>query len=165
MTKLLSLKTLYVFANLGEYAYARWTLQRLNRIIDGDYNDTAFPLQFDGRDEALSLQDIIDNLQNLVDIAFSVVMDTEEYDEDDAEFIAAKELFIDEGGLPYGAVMYGLFLNSWWSNVFQHHPTMRHSDGAQIENLKIHGLHHNVCSSAERRSIFESINDTAYSML
>jgi len=126
----------------GEYGYARWTLQRLNRVIDSEYNETAFPLKFDGRDEALSLQDIIDRLQDLVDIAFSVVMGTEQYDDDDADYIKAKELFINEDGLPYGAVMYGLFLNSWFSNVFSIHPTTHHSQGAQIENLKIHGMHH-----------------------
>ena len=30
---------------------------------------------------------------------------------DDAEYLEAKELFINEDGIPYGAVMYGLFLN------------------------------------------------------
>ena len=128
----------------GEYAYARWTLQRLNRIIESDYNEDAFPLTFSGRDEAVSLQDIIDNLQNLVDIAFAVVMGTEEYDDDDEDYIAAKALFINEHGLPYGAVLYGLFLNLWWTNVFTIHPSMRHGDGAEIENLTIHGLHNEM---------------------
>ena len=126
----------------------------MNRIIEGDYDETNFPVTFSGRDEALSLQDIIDNLQNLVDIAFAVVMGTEEYDDDDEDYIAAKELFINEDGIPYGAVMYGLFLNLWWSNVFQIHPSLRHGDGAEIENLKIHGLHHKVSVSV--KTIFTS---------
>ena len=123
----------------------------MNRIIESDYNETAFPLTFSGRNESVSLQDIIDNLQNLVDIAFAVVMGTEEYDDDDEDYIAAKELFINEDGLPYGAVMYGLFLNSWWTNVFQFHPTLRHSEGAEIKNLKIHGLHHTVSTLTKTR--------------
>ena len=127
----------------GEYAFARWTLQRLNRIIERPfYDESKFPLQFAGRDEAVSFQDIIDNLQNLVDIAFSAVMGTEQYDDDDADYVEAKEVFINEDGLPYGAVMYGLFLNLYYSNVFTVHPTLKHSVGADIENLTIHGLRH-----------------------
>ena len=135
---------LVIIHKSGEYAYARWTLQRLNRIIESEYNETAFPLTFSGRDESLSLQDIIDNLQNLVDIAFAVVMGTEEYDDDDEDYIAAKELFINEDGLPYGAVMYGLFLNLAIANVFTIHPSLSHGKSADIKNLKIHGLYHNV---------------------
>ena len=101
-------------------------------------------MTFSGRDEALSLQDVIDNLQNLVDIAFSVVMGTAEYDENDEDYISAKDLFINEDGLPYGAVMYGLFLNLAYSNVFKIHPSLTHSQYAHIENVKIHGLYHQV---------------------
>merc|ERR1719334_2969734 len=66
----------------------------------------------------------------------------EEYDENDVEYQNAKQLFINDDGIPYGAVMYGLFLNLWISNVFRIHPSIRHSHNANIENLKVHGLHH-----------------------
>ena len=99
---------------------------------------------FDGRDEALELDDIIENLRNLMDIAFKSVMGQETYDEDDADYLEAKELFINEDGIPYGAVMYGLFLNLWFANVFTIHPSIKHGDGAEIENLRIHGLHHKM---------------------
>ena len=72
------------------------------------------------------------------------VMGHETYDDDDEQWVAAKELFINEDGIPYGAVMYGLFLNLWFANVFTIHPSVKHSEGAVIENLKIHGLHHKV---------------------
>jgi len=35
-------------------------------------------------------------------------------------------------------------LNLWFANVFTIHPSTKHADGAQIENLKIHGLHHKM---------------------
>ena len=130
--------------NPGEYAFARWTLQRLERIIEGDYNEDAFPLRFDGREHAVTLRELIDNLQDLVDVAFKSVMGIEEYDDDDAQYLEAKSLFINEDGIPYGAVMYGLFLNLYYANVFRVHPTLHHADGAQIENVNIHGLHHKM---------------------
>merc|ERR1719495_3113018 len=77
-----------------------------------------------------------------MDIAFKSVMDIEEYKEDDARFVAAKSLFINEGGIPYGAVMYGLFLNLFVSNVFTIHPSTKHSSGAVLENINIHDLNH-----------------------
>merc|ERR1719356_255885 len=37
----------------GEYAYARWTVSALERILEsGEYNDI-FPITFSGRDESL----------------------------------------------------------------------------------------------------------------
>merc|ERR1719206_65648 len=66
------------------------------------------------------------------------------YAEDDARFVEAKSLFINEDGLPYGATMYGLFLNLYVANVFTIHPSLKHSNGAVIENLYIHDLHHKM---------------------
>ena len=77
-----------------------------------------------------------------MDIAFNSVMGMVEYDDDDEDYIAAKELFINEDGLPYGAVMYGLFLNLWFANVFRIHPSLKHAEGAEIENVYIHDLRH-----------------------
>ena len=64
--------------------------------------------------------------------------------DDDPLFVEAKELFINEDGIPYGAVMYGLFLNLYFANVFTIHPSTHHAQDALIENLKIHDLHHKV---------------------
>merc|ERR550525_1167333 len=130
----------------GEYAYARWTIQALERIRDdGDkYKEDEFPILFDGRDTALELDDIIDTLREQMDMAFKYVMNVETYDDSDEQWIAAKELFINEDGIPYGAVMYGLFLNLWFANVFTIHPSVKHSHDAVIENVRIHGLHHKM---------------------
>merc|ERR1719356_2317891 len=110
----------------GEYAYARWTVSALERILEsGEYNDI-FPITFSGRDESLEFDDVIDNLRDLMDIAFKSVMGVEEYDDDDEDYLEAKELFINEDGIPYGAVMYGLFLNLYVANVFTIHPSTKH---------------------------------------
>ena len=128
---------------LGEYGYARWTLQALERIQDGDYNDI-FPVQFAGRQESMTFDDVIEHLRDSMDIAFKSVMGIEQYDEDDEDYQTAKELFINEDGIPYGAVMYGLFLNLYVANVFTIHPSTKHGNAAVIENLKIHDLEHKV---------------------
>merc|ERR1719447_843036 len=126
----------------GEYAYARWTVQALERIQEsGDFVDI-FPVTFSGRKVALEFDDIIDELRDLMDIAFKSVMGIEQYADHDPQYRSARDLFINEDGLPYGAVMYGLFLNLWVSNVFNIHPSNKFAAGAEIENLKIHGLHH-----------------------
>ena len=135
------MKTYFIF--LGEYAYARWTVAALERIQDTEYNDI-FPITFSGREEALEFEDVINTLRDLMDIAFKSVMGIEVYDKDDKQYNIARELFVNGDGLPYGAVMYGLFLNLWFANVFTIHPSVKHSEGAVIENLKIHGLHHKV---------------------
>merc|ERR1719361_1674803 len=125
----------------GEYAYARWTVQALERIQKTEYNDI-FPITFSGRTESLEFDDIIENLRNLMDIAFKSVMGVEEYDDDDEDYLEAKELFISDDGLPYGAVMYGLFLNLKFANVFTIHPSVHHAAGALLENVHVHDLNH-----------------------
>merc|ERR1719242_2296283 len=129
----------------GEYAYARWTVQALERIRDGDdWNEGEFPILFDGRDSALELDEIITELREQMDMAFKYVMNVETYDDNDEQWIAAKELFINEDGIPYGAVMYGLFLNLWFANVFTIHPSTKHSRSATLENINIHDLTHKM---------------------
>ena len=113
-------------------------------LESGEYKKEILPITFDGRDSALWIEDVIDVLTKQMDMAFKWAMDIEEYDDDDTEWAAAKSLFVNEDGLPYGAVMYGLFLNLKFANVFTMHPSMHHSKGADIQNLKIHGLHHKV---------------------
>merc|ERR1719361_1728224 len=125
----------------GEYAYARWTVSALERIMKTDYNDI-FPITFSGRDEALEFEEIISNLRSLMDIAFKAVMGIEGFADDDPQYRIAKDLFINEDGIPYGAVMYGMFLNLWFANVFTIHPSTKHAVGAELENVNIHGLHH-----------------------
>merc|ERR1719361_302446 len=127
----------------GEYAYARWTLAQLERILEsGDYNDI-FPVTFNGK-SAMEFDEILTNLRDQMDMAFKYVMGLEEYDDDDDEWQAAKHLFVNEDGIPYGAVMYGLFLNLWFANVFTIHPSIKHAQSATLENINIHDLTHKM---------------------
>merc|ERR1719295_1136598 len=127
----------------GEYAYGRWTVQTLSRMMEsGDYNESVFPITFSGRDSALEFEEIILNLRDLMDIAFKSVMGIEGYADHDPQYRIAKDLFINEDGIPYGAVMYGMFLNLWFANVFTVHPSTKHASGAELDNINIHGLHH-----------------------
>ena len=151
----------------GEYGYARWTLQSLRRVLDSEYNADVFPITFNGRDRAVHLEDVMEHLQHLMDIAFKSVMEIEEYRDDDEEYLEAKALFINEDGIPYGAVMYGLFLNLYFSNVLAVHPSTKHAQNAEIENLKIHDLRHKMLEyvridkfrSSTYRTHFDSLLD------
>ncbi len=130
----------------GEYGFARWTLQRLERLRDSvtaqQAIDDVFPVQFDGRDDEVSLDEVIETLRSLMDIAFKSVLGVEEYDAADPLYAAAKELFVADSGTPSGAVLYGLFLNQWVAAIYGAHPSMKHSVGAVIENVQIHDLDH-----------------------
>ena len=90
----------------------------------------------------MDFDEIIETLRDLMDIAFKAVMGIEEYAEDDPDYYEAKQLFINEDGIPYGAVMYGLFLNLWVANVFTIHPSIKHASGAEFDNVYIHDLLH-----------------------
>ena len=119
-------------------------MQALQRLLEtGEYEENMLPLTFDGRDKGLMIEDVIATLEAQMDMAFKHVMGVEEYDDDDADWAAAEALFVNPSGLPYGAVMYGLFLNLWYSNVFRIHPSLKHAEGAEIEKetpTKIYGL-------------------------
>ena len=128
----------------GEYGYARWTVQALERLLESDIHEEMLPMKFAGRDEGVMIEDVINKLTEQMDMAFKYVMGLEEYDDDDESWQEAKSLMVNPSGLPYGAVMYGLFLNLKFANVFTMHPTMHHSKSADIENLYIHDLHHKV---------------------
>merc|ERR1719361_200852 len=68
----------------GEYGYARWTVAALERILEsGDYHEDQVPVTFSGRDEALWIEDVIDELRAEMDLAFKYVLGVAEYDEDD----------------------------------------------------------------------------------
>ena len=122
----------------GEYGYARFTLQRLERIAQSGNMNDVFPFAFAGRDDTVeTLSDIIDPLRSQMDEAFKFVMGIE------AEISPeARRLFVNDDGIPYGAVMYGLFLNLFFANVFQIHPSEQHSVDAVLENVEIHDLTH-----------------------
>jgi len=131
----------------AEYGFARWTLQRLTRIANDEeqaVNTDAFPLQFEGRDEELTLDAIVLRLKMAMDVAFKSVSGVERYAEEDERYQEAKELFINEDGVPYGAVMYGLFLNQDLAATHGDHPSLIHSDGAVIEGLSVHDLSHKM---------------------
>jgi hypothetical protein len=127
----------------GDYAYARWTLVQLERILEsGDYNDI-FPVAFNGK-SSLEFDEILTNLRDQMDMAFKYVMGLESYSKDDDQWQAAKALFVNEDGIPYGAVMYGVFLNLWFANVFTIHPSTKHAQSATLENINIHDLTHKM---------------------
>ena len=51
---------------------------------------------------------------------------------------------MNEDGIPYGATMYGLFLNQNMAAIHGTHPSMKHSESADIEGLEVHDLNHKM---------------------
>lgn len=109
-----------------------------------------FPVTFDGREEELEFDDVIKRLRSSMDIAFWTAMewakemDVKSYDISNAEYAAAKEAFMNEGGIPFGGALYGLFLNQFMAGNYGTHSTLKYAENAVIENLEIHDLKHRM---------------------
>ena len=103
-----------------------------------------FPVQFDGRDDELAMDDVIEGLRSLMDVAFKSVLGIEQYTVSDPLFQAAQSLFVSADGVPYGGSMYGLFLNLQVASLSMVHPSLKHSQSAVIEHVEIHDLNHKM---------------------
>ena len=80
----------------GEYGHARTLLPRFQQIADEYPNEI---LEFYGRNEKVTMQDIVDELHKQVDMAYYYVSEGRQYDEDDESWQSAKQLFIDVTGM------------------------------------------------------------------
>ena len=65
-------------------------------------------------------------------------------EEGSAAHAAATALFVNGDDVPYGAVLYGLFRNLYFANVFTVHPSLKHSRGATLTNVRVHDLTHRM---------------------
>ena len=91
------------------------------------------------------MQDIVDELELKMTLAFKYVVYGEEYSEDDElydDFVDAKSIFVNSHGLGYGASQYGLFLSYPGANVLSFHLSDATAKDATIENVNIHDLNH-----------------------
>ena len=82
----------------GEYGHARTLLPRFQKIADKYPNDE---IRFYGRDETVTMQDIVDELQKQTDMAYYHVVEGKEYDQDDESWISAQELFLDKSSFVF----------------------------------------------------------------
>ena len=148
----------------GEYGHARIVLQRLKQIANEYPDDT---IEFYGSGKATTAQDIADELEYQMNLAFWYVnyyylknkdivelfengkLNADElFDEHDESWQSAKEYFINHSGLPLGGVLHGIYLNVAsntvsFLTVYKLY-TPYHSSTARLNNIKIHGLRHEM---------------------
>ena len=125
-------------------------------------NDGKVPLS--NRDEAVSMGDIVEDLNDQLDMAFNYVVNNVDYDalyENDKEQLAkwkaAKEVFIKEDGIPYGSSMYGIFLNYPGSSILSYHLNNDVSHKATLENIYIHDMTHRTVETLALKSSKRSL--------
>ena len=104
-------------------------------------------MTFDGREQELSFDDVLERLRSAMDIAFWTATEHKAFDRDDADYVAAKELFVNADGVPFGGALYGLFLNQFMAGNVGTHSTMKHAENAVIEELEIHDLKHRMAET------------------
>jgi len=124
----------------SEYTHYRFVLERMRKVIEEE-NPTE-TIQFVDRDAAVSLDELREKLQNEMNYAFKYVMLGEEGDDDDEEWIEAKNVFINPTGYGYGASVYGIFLSYPGANVLSYHINSKTSSTATLENVYIHDITH-----------------------
>ena len=141
----------------GSFGHARFLLPRLQQIAKAmDEDDEYFSLReedkkikFYGRDNAVSIQDIHDDLKLQLESVFKYVMTDELPIFNDKlteeKWQQALDTFYNPSGLPHGAGMYGIFLNTVGASVLTYNlQTSTYSNNAVIHNINIHDLKHQM---------------------
>jgi len=149
----------------GSFGHARNLLPRLQQIANAMEEDDEYfhltpedkKIKFDGRKKAMSMQDIHDEMKLQLESVFRFVMTGEEpefVDGSDDDFdgrmtnkkwLKILETFYNPSGLPHGAGMYGIFLNTVGASVLTYNlQTSTYSNNAKLENINIHHLQHSM---------------------
>jgi len=125
----------------GNYAHMRLIMPTLKKVAED--SDSAVPseIRFVGRDEAVTMWQLLDKLVEEMDMAYWHAMTGQTF-EDNPLWDEAFKMFINPSGLPYGAVLYGLFLNYPSAGIFGWHVNNALSYDATIENVHVHDLRH-----------------------
>ena len=132
----------------GLYTQGRFMLQRMRAVVESGNDEM---LTFANRnDQKYTASDITNELEKQMDMAFeySFGINTN-YDfkelssmsnDDINSWAASNKDFVNPRGLPVGATVYGIYLNSQGADVFGIGQSPGTSSNAVISNVKIHGL-------------------------
>merc|ERR1712087_890254 len=126
---------------MGVFTQARIMLPRLRNIMD---NNPTGRVSFSGRPRSQTAAELYDELVAQMDIMFEHNINGvayEEMDEDAERIAAARNVFENKNGLPSSSTAYGIFMNSYGASVFAISGSPGHSNGAQIRDVRIHGLY------------------------
>jgi len=118
----------------GNYGQLRLLLPTMARIATQNEGER---IHFTDREHGATMREIIGTVVELMDDALMFALG--EKDEIDH---SAADLFVNPSGLPFGAVLYGLFLNYPSAGIFGWHVNDATSETAQLRNVHIHGLRH-----------------------
>jgi len=125
----------------GNYGHLRLILPILENVAEQAISLEMDDILFAGRSEAMSMYDLIDKVVQEMDMAFKFAMYGETFEGHEL-WAEAQKMFINPSGLPYGAVLYGLFLNYPSAGIFGWHVNDVLSYNATVENVYIHDLRH-----------------------
>lgn len=89
---------------LGRYTHARTFLPRIKNLVDKHGDEY---MTFSGREPVL-VSDLADRMVNEMDMIYNHFVHGTEYDEDDEQWISAKNLFYNPTGWMDGGSSYGL---------------------------------------------------------
>jgi len=126
---------------MGVFTQARIMLPRLRNIMENNPEGT---VTFHNRPRAYTAGDLYDELVAQMDIMFDHNINGvayEDMDESEERIAAARDVFENKNGLPSSSTAYGIFLNSYGASVFAISGAPGHSDGLEMNNVRIHGLY------------------------
>jgi len=122
----------------GNYGQFRLLLPTFHKIAKEYPNEG---ILFDGRTERVTMQQMLNKVIRMMDMVYDFAV-TGTSHEGEEYWDEAVDAFVNPSGLPYGAVLYGLFLNYPSAGIFGWHVNDALSTKATLENVYIHDLRH-----------------------
>ena len=122
-------------------------------------------IKFYNRDP-IKVSDLCQRMINQMDMVYQYVINKREYNEDNEEWIAAKELFINPTGWMDGGSSYGLVINGVGAAVVAIGARIDRTDNININNVEIFGIYNaaiekikfSTPSGTTRGILFEAID-------
>ena len=99
-------------------------------------------IQFAARD-ATTVQGLIDRLVNQMDMVYNHILNSQIYDDDDSEWLAAKNLFINPSGAIDGGSSYGIVFNGQGIANNAIGTSVDGTSDIQLNNVEIQGIYAN----------------------
>ena len=130
----------------GEYGFARALLPRLMKVADENPDRK---IRFDQREDEVTMSEMTEELIRKTNLLFDYVYNGNEpiitSMSEEKDWMNIKEVFYNPSGLPNGASMYGIFLNTMGESVMSYNlNTNTFSNQAILENIQIHDLRHKM---------------------
>eukprot|EP01084_Bolivina_argentea_P109673 196018_1 len=123
---------------LGRYTHARAFLPRLQYFVD-NYGSWQVPFW----DRQPTVSELAERLINQMDMTYNYVINGAEYDDDDEEWQAAYDLFINEAGYQDASASYGVVF-AGGAAVSAIGTRIANEGDITMKNVNVHGLRSHV---------------------